>query len=185
MWMSGQAGLCIYVNPAWCELAGMSAADALGAGWDQSVYWGDRDHFQRSVITAVLSKSPIDIEYRLCRPDESFRWVLSSAWPYFDGDGAHEAYVGSTRPVEALQLRSIVLATGGEPPATPEGCLTPRERQVLGWIAKGKTNEDIAGLLAVSSRAIEADCRTAAMKLGTVNRVQTVVEAIRRGEIPL
>ena len=36
-------GQCIYVNTYWQELTGLSSAQALGQGWQQSIHDLDRD----------------------------------------------------------------------------------------------------------------------------------------------
>lgn len=61
--------------------------------------------------------------------------------------------------------------------------LTERETECLKWAAAGKTAWDIAGILSISSRTVEQHLASAARKLDTVSRVQSVAEAIRRGFI--
>jgi len=63
--------------------------------------------------------------------------------------------------------------------------LTEREREVLGWIALGKTAGEAATILGLSKRTIETHIYSAARKLDTANSTHTVVEAIRRGELSL
>jgi DNA-binding NarL/FixJ family response regulator len=48
--------------------------------------------------------------------------------------------------------------------------LTPRETEVLSWIAKGKSNPDIAAILALSPRTIEKHLQVIFAKLGVANR---------------
>jgi LuxR family transcriptional regulator, quorum-sensing system regulator BjaR1 len=63
--------------------------------------------------------------------------------------------------------------------------LTPREVEVLQWVAQGKTSENIAVLLDVTKRTVNQHVENAGTKLGTTNRTQTVIEAYRRGELPI
>lgn len=63
--------------------------------------------------------------------------------------------------------------------------LTPREREVVSWLARGKTADDIAGLLGLSPRTVEYHIANAGQKLNTTNRTHTVVEALRLNQIPL
>lgn len=51
-------------------------------------------------------------------------------------------------------------------PDDPVGALTPREREVLGLMAEGRTNADIAGQLVVSEGAIEKHTQRIFAKLG-------------------
>lgn len=63
--------------------------------------------------------------------------------------------------------------------------LTARERDVLQWIAAGKTSWEIGSIAGLSERAINKIISGAMMKLDAVTRTQAVVTAIRSGEIEL
>ena len=58
--------------------------------------------------------------------------------------------------------------------------ITEREAEVLTWVAAGKTASEIADITGLSARTINQHCENAQKRLGTSNRVQTVVEAMRR-----
>jgi DNA-binding CsgD family transcriptional regulator len=64
-----------------------------------------------------------------------------------------------------------------------DGLLSDREREILNWFSKGKSTRDVAVILNISPATVSFHYRLAAQRLGTSNRTQTVVEAIRRGEI--
>ncbi|UVK38922.1 LuxR family transcriptional regulator [Mesorhizobium sp. AR10] len=61
--------------------------------------------------------------------------------------------------------------------------LTPRERECLKWAAVGKSEWEISQILGISEHTSEKHLLNAKSKLGAVNRVQAVAEAIRRGYI--
>ncbi len=61
--------------------------------------------------------------------------------------------------------------------------LSPREREVLHWIASGKSQVEVALILGISERTVEQHVRNARQKLNAVNTVQTIAEAITRREI--
>lgn len=61
--------------------------------------------------------------------------------------------------------------------------LTPRERECLKWAAAGKSEWEISQILGISEHTSEKHLLNAKFKLGAVNRVQAVAEAIRRGYI--
>lgn len=58
--------------------------------------------------------------------------------------------------------------------------LTPREVEVLRWLAEGKTSEDVAAILGISAATVMFHCNKAAERLGTLNRTHTITEAMRR-----
>ena len=63
--------------------------------------------------------------------------------------------------------------------------ITAREAEVLKWAAGGKTAGEIAAITGLTERTVNAHCMNAQAKLGTKNRVHTVVEAIRHKLITL
>ncbi len=65
--------------------------------------------------------------------------------------------------------------------AAPEIRLSPREREVLQWVAEGKTSWEIGEILAISSKGVEHHLRTTRTKLGTLNSAHSVAVALRRG----
>jgi DNA-binding CsgD family transcriptional regulator len=65
------------------------------------------------------------------------------------------------------------------------GDLSGRERRVVELSAEGKTASDIAETLAISQRTVHAHLQNASDKLRARNKTQTVVEALRYGQIRL
>ncbi len=68
-------------------------------------------------------------------------------------------------------------AAGGE--------LSAREREVLQWMAEGKSAEDVADILGISTATVMFHYRNVAVRFGTLNRTHTVVEALRRGSLAI
>ena len=63
--------------------------------------------------------------------------------------------------------------------------LSPREREVLEWLAQGKSAEEVGIILSIASATVMFHYRNVALRLGTLNRTHTIVEAMRRGLLPL
>jgi LuxR family quorum sensing-dependent transcriptional regulator len=57
--------------------------------------------------------------------------------------------------------------------------LTPRELEVLGWVARGKSASEIAGILKITKRTVDEHAQTAVRKLGVANRTHAVAIAVR------
>jgi LuxR family quorum sensing-dependent transcriptional regulator len=57
--------------------------------------------------------------------------------------------------------------------------LTAREREVLSWVAAGKSAAQISQALRISKRTVDEHSQTAARKLGAANRTQAVAIAMR------
>jgi DNA-binding NarL/FixJ family response regulator len=70
------------------------------------------------------------------------------------------------------------------PPARPHprlGDLTDREREVLAWVATGRSNAEIASLLVLSPDTVRTHVSRAMVKLHARDRAQLVVFAIESG----
>ncbi|HKC45897.1 MAG TPA: LuxR C-terminal-related transcriptional regulator [Burkholderiales bacterium] len=57
--------------------------------------------------------------------------------------------------------------------------LTSREREVLDWVAAGKTNRDVAAILGASPRTVEKHLERIYEKLGVETRTAAVMRAIK------
>jgi DNA-binding NarL/FixJ family response regulator len=55
--------------------------------------------------------------------------------------------------------------------------LTPREREVVGLVAKALSNREIAQTLVLSERTVESHVRSILGKLGTANRTEIATRA--------
>ena len=65
------------------------------------------------------------------------------------------------------------------------GDLSARERKVVELSAFGKTANEIASVLKISQRTVHAHLQNASEKLRASNKTQTVVEALRYGQISM
>jgi LuxR family transcriptional regulator, quorum-sensing system regulator BjaR1 len=63
--------------------------------------------------------------------------------------------------------------------------LSKRERECLKWIAAGKTDWEIGGILSLSEKTVNIYVERAKRKLGVQTRTQAVVHALRNGIIAL
>ncbi|GAA2277351.1 response regulator transcription factor [Glycomyces scopariae] len=76
-----------------------------------------------------------------------------------------------------VAMRGLMNGTTG--PAAPT--LTPRESQVLGLIAKGQTNRQIARALGVSEKTVKTHVTNLLRRIGAADRTQAALWAVRHG----
>jgi len=63
--------------------------------------------------------------------------------------------------------------------------LTPREREIMTWVATGKSDDEIADILNIGRETVTTHVENAKRKLGAVHRTYAIVQALRFGEIAL
>lgn len=112
------------------------------------------------------------------------------------GPGLRNGYVGlgfdaeHDMPSAALQIDFQLIAQAGHlkycelnPIGPGQGDLSPRERQILRWIARGKSNSTIAAILAVSPHTIDTMVRRIFAKLGVADRTTAAIQGVGSGLI--
>jgi PAS domain S-box-containing protein len=109
-------GQTTYVNPRWCQITGLSAADGLGEGWLRTVHPQDREQVTRGWHEAIQDPRSSTADYRFVHPDGTVAWVMGQAVPEKDHAGRVVGYVGTITDVterkraeEALRLESAAL----------------------------------------------------------------------------
>lgn len=87
------------------------------------------------------------------------------------------------QPIVASKLLQHV-SQQASPPAEIDS-LTPRELEVLCWLAEGKSNKQIAAEFTVSERTIKFHVSSILAKLGAANRTEAVKIAVQHGLVKL
>jgi len=88
-----------------------------------------------------------------------------------DGSQLQAQYLGQTGPGETMiLLRQTGPAVDAAHKRLSGAALTPRETEVLSWLAKGKTNRDIADILGMSHRTVNKHLEHIFEKLGVETR---------------
>ncbi len=122
-------------------------------------------------------------------------WVNVSIIVFQDARSGHRLHVHLARDITAAkkqdELAQKVLGAAKELVALPEDSgavppispLTAQERRVLSLLAKGKSPEEVARTLRITDRTLRNHLHHANQKLGTRNRLEAVLHAVRRGLI--
>lgn len=90
----------------------------------------------------------------------------------------------------AREAQALVQRANGDAPDAlsasrlAEAALTPRETEVLAWLAKGKTNRDIADILGMSHRTVNKHLEHIFEKLGVETRAAAAALATRGSAAP-
>jgi PAS domain S-box-containing protein len=95
IFVSDVDGRCLYVNDRWCELAGMTPAEALGDGWAAAIHPDDAERLLAEWADASLADRDSTVEYRFQRPDGGVSWIQGFASALRDDGGHVTGWVGS------------------------------------------------------------------------------------------
>jgi len=87
-------GDCIFVNPRWCEIAGMTADEALGQGWSRALHPDDKQRIFDGWYAAASAGSSWDWECRFVTKQGKVTWITGHAEVLFDPHGNTQGYLG-------------------------------------------------------------------------------------------
>ena len=175
------------------EEANLSACRLLGLGRDEVQGRQLREllRSQRRAIALTASGAPSTRPAAMPGPFEL-------AWPDAADAGRHQRHrrgparvctsscsrrAARRRPPRPRPRARPPAPVAGAAEARPSRGPTTRERQILGMLASGDTDTQIAGKLALSPATVQTHVRNAKAKLGARTRAQAVAMAIRRGLI--
>lgn len=107
------AGRCLYVNPAWLEIAGTTLEASLGEGWFQTIHPEHRPQILIAFKEALLQGGLVVTEHRYVRPDGVSVWVRGHAVPLREG-GQITGFIGTVEDISARRQLDAELAARGE-----------------------------------------------------------------------
>ena len=88
-------GDCLFVNNRWCQITGLTVAEAMGKGWRRSLHPEDRDRVFDECNQSVKERRPFQLEYRFQRPDGSSAWVFGQDNARQNSAGEITGYIGT------------------------------------------------------------------------------------------
>lgn len=115
-------------------------------------------------------------------PDPSFGDLLALPLPGAGQEGSRILEMGVIGHIgrDEIVLRAVLVQESREETRLRERLqVTPREAEVLLWLARGKTNRDIAEILGLSPRTVKKHLERAYAKLGVENRASAVGLTLR------
>ncbi len=82
-------------------------------------------------------------------------------------------------PVRRALVAAVVTEDAPAPARHPVPALTPRERELIQWLAQGMTNQQIAGAMYLSAGSVKQYMSHVGAKLGARSRTQILITAVR------
>ncbi len=103
-------GETVFVNNAWCQLAGLNAGEATGSGWIDAVHPDDRQRVIDDWQIACEAGQPSRTEFRFQRPDGSVAWLQGCAEPLRNTEGRMLGYIGTVSDITSRKLAEQALS---------------------------------------------------------------------------
>ena len=140
------------------------------------------------VIAAVNSaklESKVVIMTTFESEEDVHRAMKSGARGYLLKDSTQEEILDAIRRVSLGEtyLPARIVQKVAEGMRKPE--LSPREVEVLQWIAAGKSNKEIGAQLFIAEGTVKTHVKNLLEKLSVVGRTGAIREAVRRGLVRL
>jgi PAS domain S-box-containing protein len=111
IYLTDPEGNCLFTNPRWDEMAGLSSQAALGKGWINGLHPEDRETVFSNWGKMVRSEGIWGMEYRFMTPTGKVTWVYGLATPQRDTSGKIVQYIGlNTDITERKQAEELLRA---------------------------------------------------------------------------
>jgi two-component system, sensor histidine kinase PdtaS len=102
VWRAGAGRSVDYVNQAWLDFTGNRFEEEAGLAWTRHVHPEDLAHVLAAYAAAFTERRPFSAEYRLCRRDGEWRWMLDRGRPCYE-NGVFTGYVGSCTDITNMK----------------------------------------------------------------------------------
>ncbi len=104
IFQTNEKGDCIFVNPRWLEIAGISSESAMGQGWAEALHPEDKEQVFKEWYDAAAQEREFAMEYRFRTPEGKVSWVFGNAIGIYDQTGEIAGYLGTLTDItEAKQ----------------------------------------------------------------------------------
>jgi PAS domain S-box-containing protein len=171
IWCSGQDKLFTFFNKVWLDFTGRTMEQELGNGWTERVHPADLTRCLETYSTAFDAHRRFRMEYRLCRADGEYRWILYEGVPRLTPDGTFVGYIGSCIDITEVKR-------------TQEETLAHQKLESVGQLAGGIAhdfNNLLSGILACAEFALAEMAEGTLPSEEHLGRIRT--GAIRGAEI--
>ncbi|HEX7900301.1 MAG TPA: PAS domain S-box protein [Planctomycetota bacterium] len=108
------AGDCVWVNPRWSEITGLTLREAVDSGWERSLHPDDLARVVAEWDVAVREGHPFRSEFRCVRPDGKSTWVLGQSRAERDAAGRVTGHVGTLTDIGDQKRAEETLLRGQE-----------------------------------------------------------------------
>ncbi|WP_174292381.1 sensor histidine kinase [Sphingomonas bacterium] len=91
VWSALPDGYIDYWNARWYAFTGVAEGVTDGEAWDRVLHPDDRAATWAAWRQSLTTGAPYEVQYRACRADGEYRWLLARALPLRDAEAGGEA----------------------------------------------------------------------------------------------
>ncbi|MBC7363792.1 MAG: diguanylate cyclase [Candidatus Aminicenantes bacterium] len=110
IWRADQAGRFNYFNRAWLAFTGRSLEEEKDLGWLAGVPQADQERFLKVYGAALAERRTFEIEFRLKRHDQQWRWILCVGRPFSGLEDEFAGFIGSCYDITERKMQEEKLA---------------------------------------------------------------------------
>jgi PAS domain S-box-containing protein len=99
IFQTDERGDCLFVNPRWLEMTGLSLEEALGKGWKKALHPKDRDRVIAEWYEAAREGREFSLEYRYRTSQGKVTLVFGNAIAIRDEEGHVTGYFGTVTDI--------------------------------------------------------------------------------------
>jgi diguanylate cyclase (GGDEF)-like protein/PAS domain S-box-containing protein len=150
IFVSDEAGNCIYTNEAYQQISGLSFKQTLGTNWNRAVHPDDRERIDEVWINAINNNARFNTEFRFLQRDGKVVWTRVNGAPMKDAVVSR----GFIQTVENITQRKAIEFGLEE---AKEALFVEKERAqvTLNSIGDAVICTDITGKITYLNRAAE------------------------------
>jgi PAS domain S-box-containing protein len=108
IWMSDANRTSTYVNQTLLDLTGQSFDATSGNGWTEVIHPEDFLQCGDLYATAFERREPFQLDLRVPRQDDEYRWIVATGRPRYHADGSFAGYIGCA--IDATERREAAEA---------------------------------------------------------------------------
>jgi LuxR family transcriptional regulator, quorum-sensing system regulator BjaR1 len=156
--------------------------------WNFSIY--DPDNSVHQQLLALRQSA--GVKGGICTPiAEAFQGRSVLYLSGTDFDSSAETVLKLQLLAQNFAARAYAIGGNGMPVAMQSsqnlksGELSPRERQVFGWIAFGKSSREVATIMSISEHTVNDHITSCMVKMNASNRTEAVLRALLTNQLDL
>ncbi len=104
IWTTQPDGRCDFLSRQWLDYTGCAIEQHLDFGWVDAVHPDDRELSAATWNAAVLSRSAMDLQYRVRSAKGEYRWFAVRALPLLDELGEIRHWLGTSTDIHDQKL---------------------------------------------------------------------------------